>query len=169
MAIEYSLFIRGKKITLKELKDLFSHQGIEISSTSNNHEVNYHLTDFKPNIGIQITVNVKRDFPSGHPANAIDTIFLKEEFIHDFTVTFRHDKFYEDTVFQNRIMYAMVFEIVEYLDCTAILFGPGGGDICYLSIEGDYFIKENAEWIENECRDVMLNRKIAYFNGDPIC
>lgn len=108
------------------------------------------------------------EYPSGHPANAIDTFFLKDEFIHDFRVMFRHDKFYEDTLLQNRTMYVMNFEIVEYLDCTAILFGPGGGDICYLSTEKTYFIKGNAEWSENEGKDVLLNKKIVYLNGNPM-
>ncbi|WP_342421114.1 hypothetical protein [Paenibacillus sp. FSL E2-0178] len=169
MAVEYSLYIKGRKITLKEVKDLFSKEGIEIISTSDNQEINYQLTNFKPEIGLQITVREKGEYPAEHPANAIDTIFLKDEFIYDYRITFRHDKFYEDTLSQNRIMYVMVFEIVEYLDCIAILFGPGGEDICYFSNKGAYIIKGNVNWFENGCKeDVLLSGEIIYFDGEPM-
>jgi len=150
MSISYSLKLANSNIDeiliKKVLRDL-SIESIGIGKLS----LGFELFEFEPDIKMMVSFIKKPDYPEGHPANNLETMFLSKDFYHNDLLSYTLDKFVSDEewLIQREFMYSSVMELAMISNREA-LFRINGDDRFFLK-DGIFYLEESFhEYIESQ-------------------
>jgi hypothetical protein len=135
--MEYSLKLNGRQDTLW-IKNLLMTKKLSVSYTKNEKNDEFDLGN-----GLKIYI-YDNDFPPNHPAASYETMFQKEDFIYEQTISYelKNNQHYE---FCYKTMYEISFAILKSLHVDGLFYHISGEEIFFYE-KGTYIF--NGTYLE---------------------
>ncbi|WNS43307.1 SitI3 family protein [Paenibacillus sp. MMS20-IR301] len=158
MAIEYSLKVEKKiseELLIQELESI-GYANIQIVRLTKGIEIN----QFEKTFGLNLCLTDSSDYPY----NAMDTQFLRNEFVYETTLSFR----FINNIYNNesyKFMLSLVFNLLRNHNLNALLLSNGDNELCFFAKENIYL--ENSSYIwDNGCFAEVLKGRSYYYYYD---
>lgn len=161
MAIEYSLKVEKKiseDLLMQELESM-GYANIQIVRITKGIEIN----QFKKKFGLNLYLTESSDYPY----NAVDTQFLRNEFVYETTLSFRFiNNIYNNESYE--FMLSLVFNLLRNNNSNALFSSNGDNELCFFAKKDIYLENSSYVW-DNGCfAEVLKGRSYYYYDGNFI-
>lgn len=160
--MEYSLKVNGKKTDAIWLSEFLKKKNLMVKYLRKHHN-SLFIDEISLSIGLGISIH-ENMHPPGHPAYSYETIFLEHDFIYKETVSFELNKFNEHYELGYRLMYEIVFSILESIKTEGIFHHTSGEEIFFYKNGKYIFNGKYLELLKDQYDDLLERLNYSHIN-----